>query len=175
MSWLPLARQHRHVLGLVEDAIYSLEGDVRRLLTLENGQIARECAIFICWSIHVGIVNAQTSAFDRCLARFLLHRQLVRMSRAWSSESGSTVDLLSRYEQRCREVLATTPNIYLYERHGADTPILPVTRAGAKLFLRNLGHGHPSPHIVQRLAELLGAYFWSCARNFQPLVRTRFP
>ena len=174
MSWLALARRRRHVRELVEDATASLERDMKDLLPSADEQLARECVIFIYWSVHVGIVNAQTSALDRWLARIALHRQLRRASAALGDGSAS-LDLVACYEQRCREALATTPNIFLYHKRGAELPILPVTPSGAKLFLRRIGHARIPPQAVARLADVLASYFWLCVQHFQPRIRPRFP
>lgn len=179
MTWLALTRGRRRVLELIDEAITSLERDVRALLTSErlrsSERIPLECAIFIYWSVHVGIVNAQTCALDRWLARRALDRELRRVSRPAGGGVGPMSELLVGYEQRRREVLATTRNIYLYAGRGADRPIVPVTQASAKLFLRKLGYGHILPHVAPRLAETLSTHFWSCARHFRPLIRTSFP
>ena len=175
MTSLPLTRSRSRVLDLIADATASLERDVRQLLQSQDERLAHECAIFVYWSVHVGIVNAQTSALDSCIARLLLHRQLRRAARASGHGNGEAGDLVSCYEQRCREALATTPNIFLYQRRGADIPTLPVTPSGAKLFLRKIGQRRPPPETVHRLVELLSTCFWSCVRQFQPLVRSRFP
>ena len=75
------------------------------------------------------------------------------------------------FQLRCGQVLATTRNIFLYHPNAGERPALPVTPAGARLFVRHATGGRgvlPAPALAT-LLEMLKTYFWSCVEPLEPL------
>lgn len=173
---LTLFRRRRLIERLVAEHIDGLCNEAGALFRTHGLEAADrlypECAAFIFWSVHVGIVNADTSAFDRWVAEWLLERQIRRSARA---SGGGELDRL--YRERRAQVLATTRNIFLYRGRPGDRPALPVTAASARLFVRHATAGRgalPAP----ALADLLGrmqARLWACVKPLTPVMRAAFP
>ncbi|MCJ8157643.1 hypothetical protein [Sphingomonas sp. LaA6.9] len=165
-----LSRQGRTAVRLVPDRIVALQAEVKGCLAqhgVEPGvAVAHECAAFVFWSVHVGIVNARTSELDRWVSRRMLNRVIRR----------SDPEIGALYARRCQEALAATPNIYLY-RGKRGEPELPVTHATVRLFLRKLTGMRfaATADVVQDLLDVLRTAFWSWVGAMNPHLRTSFP
>ena len=147
-------------------------GALFRANGIDTKGLGPECAAFILWSVHVGIVNARTSELDRWLASWLLERRVGHIARM---EGATTLRTLFRL--RCGQVLATTRNIFLDYPKAGERPALPVTPAGARLFVRHATGGRgalPAPALTT-LLEMLKTYFWSCVEPLEPAPRVALP
>ncbi|HEY1146181.1 MAG TPA: hypothetical protein VGE84_07570 [Allosphingosinicella sp.] len=170
-----LVRRQGLIARLIAENIPELHREAVALFEangLDTRGLGPECAAFILWSVHVGIVNARTSELDRWIAERLLEKQVSRIAKR---EGDAGLDAL--YRLRCGQVLATTRNIFLYRSGEGDLPALPVTLAGARLFVRQAtgGRGALPAAALASLLELLKAHFWSCVKPLEPLPRAAFP
>lgn len=174
--WLTLVRRRRLITRLIEEHGEGLHAEASALFRangLDPGdRLSDECALFIFWAVHVGIVNADTSDFDRWIAERLLDRRIRHMARACGSSGLEQV-----YRERRGQVLATTRNIFLYRGRPGDRPALPVTPASARLFVRHATAGRgtlPDP-ALSALLDRLQARLWACVEAMEPAPRAVFP
>lgn len=170
-----LVRRHGLIARLIAENIPELHHETAALFEangIDTRGLGPECAAFILWSVHVGIVNARTSELDRWIAERLLEKQVSRIARMEGDRG-----LEALYRLRCGQVLATTRNIFLYRSGEGDPPALPVTPAGARLFVRQATGGRAAlpPAGLTSLLELLKARFWLCVKPLEPSPRAVFP
>lgn len=170
-----LVRRQGLIARLIAENTAELHDEAAALFEangLDTRGLGPECAAFILWSVHVGIVNARTSELDRWIAERLLEKQVSRIARR---EGDAGLDAL--YRLRCGQVLATTRNIFLYSSGEGDLPALPVTLAGARLLVRQAtgGRGVLPAAGLTSLLGLLKAHFWACVQPLDPSQRTAFP
>ena len=173
MGWFDLSRSGRHYAPLIPGSMAQLQGRVAACLDAHGiaptPSLQRECAAFVLWSVHVGIVNATTTEPDRWLSRWILNRQIDRID--------PEGELRALYRRRCTEALGASPNIYLYQARESAMPRLPVTAASAKLFLRKVADIRLSIHspAVADMLAILSDAFWAWVGRMNPRVRTSFP
>lgn len=116
-----------------------------------------ECALFILWSVEIGLLNARTWWMDRRWAerRFTgLIRHHLAFTAVTTIAAGMTMPHL--YRHRFRDVLRTIRNIYAVP-DGLGRLQVPLTERATKLFLRyttDVGHP-PSPCAHRQLHNLL--------------------
>lgn len=170
-----LVRRQGLIARLIAENIAELHRETVALFEangLDTRGLHSECAAFILWSVHVGIVNARTSDLDRWIAERLLEKQVSRMARRKGD-----VGLEALYRLRCSQVLATTRNIFLYRSEQGHLPAFPVTPASARLFVRQAtgGRGALARAGLENLHELLKARFWACVQPLDPSPRAAFP
>ena len=117
-----------------------------------------ECALFIFWSVGIGLLNARTWWLDRQWAESRFASLLRNSSRqlALEIEAGPGIEHL--YRHRFRDLLRTIRNVYV-AWDGSGRLRVPLTERSTKLFLaytadvRQPVSGHVQRAVHQLLTE----------------------
>jgi hypothetical protein len=182
MAWFVLFRKRRVISRLIAQGIPALHRELAPLFRSQGyeagDRLVVECAVFVLWSIHVGIMNARTSALDRYLANRWLERRAERPERlVEDADCRPIIDVCPIYHRRCMEVLATTRTIYLHEWDGEDLLDIPVRPATATFFCHNVAGVSAlfSKAALDELRRDLKESFWSCVKPLDPEIRPAIP
>lgn len=139
MKLLPLAHACKGAAETFPDRYEelrdSLAAHYRAYQLRPNERLDIECALFIFWSVEIGLRNTETWWFDRHLAEtrfFDLVRQGLRHPLAEEIAAGPGMEKL--YRNRFRDVLRTIRNIHVTWDDGGRLRV-PLTERTAKLFL----------------------------------------
>lgn len=137
MSWFPLldaCKGAECAFGSrFEELKHAILTTYRTYDARANDRLDLECALFILWSIEIGLLNAPTRWFDRHRAERRFAKLLRRGLREQGIEfAGRQMDEV--YRARFRDALRTIRNIYVeWDRSGSLKP--PLTVRTTKLFI----------------------------------------
>ncbi len=150
----------RQLPPLVDEQTRQLNAEIHETLEREglppSERTARECFLFVLWSVHVSLSNMRPGVTRRLL--LALHGWKIRRLAGGRDEA-----LLHLYERRRIEALYVIRNIHI-TRHG-DGFAPPLTRRLARMFLRNAaGEAHQAPGgLVEEVQAILSRHTAACA------------
>jgi hypothetical protein len=173
MALLPLSRACRAACERLPEDFAHMHGQIAALYAAHDRaplpSLAQECALFLHWSIEIGLLNARGSGMDRWLATRRFERSLREMAdRLPIAPLHGAGTAGAVYRQRYREVLPRIRNIYIGgdEGHGLELPL--TLRAAAFFLTRTAEPSGASPEPLK--TELFGLLRSICAGLAMPML-----
>jgi len=150
----------RQLPPLVDEQTRQLNAEIHATFAREglapSERTARECFLFVLWSVHVSLSNMRPG-FTR-LMLLALHGWKIRRLAGRKDEA-----LTRLYERRRIEALYVIRNIHIARRADGFAP--PLTQRLARMFLRNAAGEvrHVPGGLVEEVLAILSRHTAACA------------